>query len=59
MSDANAISIDQTHSRAICQEIGERLQFEWKEAPPLPRRLSELLERLQELDPQDAPSIAP
>jgi hypothetical protein len=25
----------------------------------MPRRLSELMERLQQLDPHDAPSIAP
>jgi hypothetical protein len=59
MSDTNGVSIDQKHSRAICQEIGERLRIEWKEAPPMPRRLSELMERLQQLDPHDAPSIAP
>jgi hypothetical protein len=59
MSNANFVQIDHKHSRAICAEIGERLRFEWNESQPLPPRLSVLMERLQELDQHDAPSIVP
>jgi len=62
MSKKNAadIRIDQIHSRAICDEIGERLRETLRrEAPELPSRLQLLVDRLAELDGRSAPSIVP
>jgi hypothetical protein len=54
------IRIDGTHSRAICDEIGERLRETLRrEALELPPRLQLLVDRLAELDGGSAPSIVP
>jgi hypothetical protein len=55
----SSIQIDEMHSRAICQEIGERLRIELKESLPLPPKLARLMERLVELDYHNSPSIVP
>jgi hypothetical protein len=54
------IQIDQTHCRAICDEIGDRLReiLRRKTAGPSPR-LQYLLERLAESDGDFAPSVVP
>jgi hypothetical protein len=62
MSKKNAadIQIDPIHSRAICDEIGERLrQVLKRESVRLPPRLQLLVDRLAELDGAAAPSIVP
>jgi hypothetical protein len=62
MSKKNAadIRIDPIHSRAICDEIGERLrQVLTRESVGLPPRLQLLVDRLAELDGAAAPSIVP
>jgi hypothetical protein len=58
-SDVN-IRMDELHSRAICDEIGDRLrQILPPEAGPLPPRLQYLLDRLadDELSPSIVPSL--
>jgi hypothetical protein len=58
-NDAN-IQIDHMHSRAICDEIGDRLRETLGREPvELPPRLRLLVERLAELDGEVAPSIMP
>jgi hypothetical protein len=60
MSKSNAanIRIDHVHSRAICDEIGERLREALRrESVELPPRLQLLVARLAELDGEVAPSI--
>lgn len=52
------IDIDHTHSRAISQEIGERLREYLKEEPELPASLRKQIDRLRELDGY-SPSIVP
>ena len=62
MSKKNAadIQIDHIHSRAICDEIGERLRQALKREPVgLPPQLQLLVNRLAELDGAAAPSIVP
>ena len=60
MGKRNAIQIDSSHYRAICDEIGERLQFILaREASPMPLRLQQLLDRLAEQDVLPAPPTAP
>jgi hypothetical protein len=62
MSKKNAadIRIDPIHSRAICDEIGERLrQVLKRESVGLPPRLQLLVDRLAELDGAAALSIVP
>jgi hypothetical protein len=62
MSKKNAadIRIDHIHSRAICDEIGERLRQALKrESVGLPPQLQLLVDRLAELDGAAAPSIVP
>jgi hypothetical protein len=62
MSKKNAadVRIDHIHSRAICDEIGERLREKlMREALELPPRLQLLVDRLAELDGRSAPSIVP
>ena len=54
-----SIQIDELHSRAICEEIGERLRIAMKQSLSLPPALARLMERLQELDHHDSPSIVP
>jgi hypothetical protein len=51
-------ALDPTHCRAICEEIGARLEFALRrEISPIPPRLMALIDRLAELD--DSPSIVP
>ena len=54
----NRIDIDPKHSRAIVQEIGERLRAFLKEEPEAPERLRTQIDRLRELEEQ-SPSIIP
>jgi hypothetical protein len=54
----NRIDIDPKHSRAIVQEIGERLRAFLKEEPELPGTLRAQINRLHELEGQ-SPSIIP
>ena len=54
----NRIDIDHKHSRAIVQEIGERLRAFLKEEPKLPWSLRMQINRLRELEEQ-SPSIIP
>jgi hypothetical protein len=54
----NRIDIDPKHSRAIVQEIGERLRACLKEDPELPGSLRTQIDRLRELEEQ-SPSIIP
>src|SRR5882724_444149 len=54
----NRIDIDPKHSRAIVQEIGERLRVFLKEEPELPETLRAQIDRLRELEEQ-SPSIIP
>lgn len=46
----NTVEIDHRHSRAIAQEIGERLRVALVEDSELPPNLRFLIERLRELD---------
>jgi hypothetical protein len=52
----NRIDIDSKHSRAIVQEIGERLRAFLQEAPEPPESLTTQIDRLRELEGQ-SPSI--
>jgi hypothetical protein len=54
----NGIDIDPKHSRAIVQEIGERLHAFLKEEPELPESLRTQIDRLRELE-EPSPSIIP
>nr|CUT16312.1 hypothetical protein CDS [Bradyrhizobium sp.] len=54
----NRIDIDPKHSRAIVQEIGERLRAFLQEEPGLPGSLRAQIDRLRELEEQ-SPSIIP
>jgi hypothetical protein len=54
----NRIDIDSRHSRAIVQEIGERLRAVLKEEPECPDSLRTQIDRLRELEEQ-SPSIIP
>jgi len=54
----NRIDIDHKHSRAIVQEIGEKLRAFLKEEPELPGSLRTQIDRLRELEKQ-SPSIIP
>ena len=54
----NRIDIDPKHSRAIVQEIGERLRAFLKGDPELPGSLGTQIDRLRELEGQ-SPSIIP
>jgi hypothetical protein len=54
----NRIDIDHRHSRAIVQEIGERLRASLKEERELPASLRTQIDRLRELEEQ-SPSIVP
>jgi hypothetical protein len=54
----NRIDMDPKHSRAIVQEIGERLRAFLKEEPELPGSLRTQIDRLRELEEQ-SPSIIP
>ena len=52
----NRIDIDSKHSRAIVQEIGERLRAFLQEEPEPPESLRAQINRLRELEEQ-SPSI--
>jgi hypothetical protein len=54
----NCIDLDPKHSRAIVQEIGERLRAFLKKEPELPGSLGAQIDRLRELEEQ-SPSIIP
>lgn len=54
------LQIDSSHCRAICDEIGARLQIVLdREATPMPPRLQALLLRLAAQELSASPSIAP
>jgi hypothetical protein len=54
----NRIDIASKHSRAIVQEIGERLRAFLQEEPEAPESLRTQIDRLRELEEQ-SPSITP
>ena len=54
----NRIDMDPKHSRAIVQEIGERLGAFLQEEPEPPESLRTQIDRLRELEEQ-SPSIIP
>jgi hypothetical protein len=52
--------IDSGHCRAICDEIGDRLRILLdREASEIPQQLQLLIDRLAELEGEQAPSIVP
>jgi hypothetical protein len=54
------LQIDSEHCRAICEEIGERLRVQLRnETGEMPPLLRLLIDRLAELDREQAPSIVP
>ena len=58
--DALQLRIDSGHCRAICDEIGDRLRILLDQEPgEIPQRLRMLMNRLAELDGEQAPSIVP
>jgi hypothetical protein len=60
MNTQDGLQIDSLHSRAICEEIGDRLRIALGPVPrALPVRLQMLMEQLAELDREPAPSIVP
>ena len=62
MSSQKALpmQMDSGHCRAICDEIGDRLRILLdKEAGGIPQQLRLLIDRLAELDVEQAPSIVP
>ena len=54
----NQVEIDHKHSRAICDEIGERLQAYLRVGPELPASLKKQVDQLLQLEGQ-SPSIVP
>ena len=54
----NRIDIDSKHSRAIVQEIGERLRAFLQEEPEPPESIGTQIDRLRELE-ERSPSIIP
>jgi len=54
----NPIDIDHIHCRAICREIGERLQQRLRPEGELPASMRKQIRRLDELEGQ-SPSIVP
>ena len=60
MNHSSQLEIDSIHSRAICDEIGERLRIILRpETGGLPLRLQVLIDRLADQERQLAPSIVP
>jgi hypothetical protein len=60
MKLSNQLQIDSQHCRAICDEIGERLQTILRpDAANLPPRLQVLIDQLADQDRELAPSIVP
>jgi hypothetical protein len=54
----NPIEIDYSHSRAILQEIGERLRTLLKEDRELPAILRSQIDRLRQLEGESQPNVA-
>ena len=54
----NRIDIDHSHSRAIVQEICERLRLSLKEDRKLPANLRRQIDRLRRLDHSSQPNVA-
>jgi hypothetical protein len=52
----NPIEIDYSHSRAIIQDIGERLRTSLKEDRDLPASLRLQIDRLRQLEGQSQPN---
>ena len=50
--------VDYSHSRAILQEIGERLRTALKQDPELPASLRLQIDRLRQLEGQSQPNVA-
>ena len=60
MNLSSQMQIESLHCRAICDEIGERLQIILRpDAANLPPRLQFLMDRLTDQDLEPAPSIVP
>ena len=60
MNHSSQLEIDSIHSRAICDEIGERLRIILRPTTGgLPVRLQVLIDRLADQERQLAPSILP
>jgi len=60
MNSSNRLNVDSIHSRAICDEIGERLRTMLRpDTGDLPVRLQILIDRLADQERQLAPSIVP
>jgi hypothetical protein len=58
--DAAVVVLDSTHSRAICDEIGERLRdVLGRDVPEIPPYLRRLVDRFAELERVPSPPIAP
>ena len=53
----HSIDIDSQHSRAIAEEIGDRLRAFLKEEPELPESLGAQLDRLGEFEEQSSSTI--
>jgi hypothetical protein len=60
MRAQNQLQIDNLHSRAICDEIAERMRaIHDRQLGAASPYLQSLIDRLSELDQPSAPSIAP
>jgi hypothetical protein len=61
MRSGAGLQIDAIHTRAICDEIGDRLRdiLRRQAGNELPPRLRYLMEQLAELDDDGSPSIVP
>jgi hypothetical protein len=60
MSQLWSDAVREKHMRAICDEIGERLQFMLdRTVQDPPAKLIALLRRFEELEQTEAPSIVP
>jgi hypothetical protein len=55
---AKPIEIDYSHSRAILQEVGERLRTSLKQDPELPASLRLQIDRFRQLEGQSQPNVA-
>ena len=55
----NPIDIDYTHSRAICREIGGRLQQYLRAEAELPASMSEQIRQLHDLEGQSPRTHSP
>jgi hypothetical protein len=50
-------ALEPKHCRAICEEIGDRLQQDLTGVSPLPTRLRKLVDRIAELEGNSPPII--